>query len=95
MGRQLHGHLQGELLGEPLLHKDVGQLGELLLRVLATRIGAGEFVTPATPTTVAATETIPSLAPSTPARSQLRRPAMLAVCGSLLWEPMTLLMGSR
>jgi hypothetical protein len=41
---------------------------------------------PATPTTMAATETIPSFAPSTPARSQFRRPAIPPACGSPAWK---------
>src|SRR4051812_34021686 len=39
-------------------------------------------VAPATPMTIPATDTIPSLAPSTPARSQFNRPARLPECGS-------------
>src|SRR4051794_17216072 len=45
--------------------------------------GASRVVAPATPMTMPATETIPSLAPSTPARSQIKRPALLLPeCGS-------------
>src|SRR5690606_21160748 len=51
----------------------------------AVRMGATELVAPATPTTMAATETIPSLAPSTPARSQLRRLAKPPPWGSFEW----------
>ena len=49
-------------------------------------MGASEEVAPATPTTMAATETIPSLAPSTPARSQLSRPVIPAPWGSFAWR---------
>lgn len=48
----------------------------------ATRMGVTSLVTPATPTTVAATETIPSFAPRTPSRSQFSRAAMLSSWGS-------------
>ena len=48
----------------------------------AAMIGPLAAVAPATPTTTAATETIPSLAPSTPARSQFSRAATPASCGS-------------
>ena len=51
----------------------------------AVRMGPVLVVTPATPTTMAATETMPSLAPSTPARSQLRRCAMSLRWGSFSW----------
>ena len=40
----------------------------------AVRMGPVAVVAPATPTTMPATETIPSLAPSTAARSQFNRP---------------------
>jgi hypothetical protein len=39
-------------------------------------------VAPATPMTMPATDTIPSLAPSTAARNQFNRPAVPPVCGS-------------
>ena len=45
-------------------------------------MGPRELVAPETPTTMPATDTIPSLAPSTPARNQFSRPAIPAVCGS-------------
>ena len=48
----------------------------------AVNTGPRAGVAPATPTTMPATETIPSLAPSTPARSQFSRPARPAACGS-------------
>ena len=51
----------------------------------AAKIGAVAGVAPATPTTIAATETMPSLAPSTPARNQFSRPVMPAPCGSPEW----------
>src|SRR5699024_3912533 len=54
----------------------------------ATRIGPAWLVTPATPTTTAATETIPSLAPSTPARNQLSRLARSS-WGSVTWGSVT------
>src|SRR5690606_34615634 len=47
----------------------------------ATRIAVREVVAAATPTTTAATDTMPSLAPSTPARSQFRRAASPSVGG--------------
>ena len=40
-------------------------------------------VAPATPTTRPAVDTMPSLAPSTPARNQFSRPATLGACGSV------------
>jgi hypothetical protein len=39
-------------------------------------------VAPATPTTSPAVETMPSLAPRTPARYQLSRPGRVLLCGS-------------
>ena len=48
----------------------------------AVAIAVRELVAPATPRTIPATETIPSLAPSTPARSQFNRPLSPGVCGS-------------
>jgi hypothetical protein len=49
------------------------------------KMGPREDVAPATPTTRPATDTIPSLAPSTPARSQFSRPAVPPPCGSPGW----------
>ena len=48
----------------------------------AVKIGPRFVVAPATPMTMAATDTIPSLAPSTAARSQFSRAAMPLLCGS-------------
>jgi hypothetical protein len=48
----------------------------------AVKIGPRWLVAPATPRTMPATDTIPSLAPSTPARSQFSRPARPAPCDS-------------
>src|SRR5688572_15545248 len=48
----------------------------------AVRIGPRALVAPATPTTRPAVETIPSLAPSTPARSQFIRCDSVPTCGS-------------
>jgi hypothetical protein len=42
----------------------------------AAMIAAAEWLAPATPTTMAATDTIPSLAPNTPALIQSSRPAI-------------------
>ncbi len=51
----------------------------------AVKMGPRAEVAPATPMTMPATDTIPSLAPSTAARSQLSRPALPAACGSSGW----------
>ena len=48
----------------------------------AVKMGPRDVVAPATPMTMPATDTIPSLAPSTPARSQFNRPADPPECGS-------------
>src|SRR6478609_4649320 len=48
------------------------------LRMIEPRLS----VAPATPSTIAAVDTIPSLAPSTPARNQFNRPASPESCGS-------------
>ena len=48
----------------------------------AVKMGPRAVVAPATPMTMPATDTIPSLAPSTAARSQFSRPAMPPACGS-------------
>ena len=52
----------------------------------AVRIAVRDELAPATPTTRPAVETIPSLAPSTAARSQFSRAAMPPPCGSG-WAP--------
>src|SRR3954452_17037620 len=51
----------------------------------AVSTGARAGVAPATPTAIAATDTIPSLAPSTPARKPLRRFASPLAWGSSAW----------
>lgn len=48
----------------------------------AVRIGPGSGVTAATPTTKPAVQTMPSLAPSIPARSQFSRCPKPPACGS-------------
>jgi hypothetical protein len=48
----------------------------------AVKMGPRFVVAPATPMTMPATDTIPSLAPSTAARSQFSRPAVPPLCGS-------------
>jgi hypothetical protein len=48
----------------------------------AVKTGPRAEVAPATPMTMPATDTIPSLAPSTAARNQFNRPAVPPVCGS-------------
>ena len=48
----------------------------------AVKMAPRSEVAPATPITMAATETIPSLAPSTPARNQFSRLVVPAACGS-------------
>ena len=48
----------------------------------AVKMGPRAVVAPATPITIPATDTIPSLAPSTAALSQFSRPAMPPACGS-------------
>ena len=48
----------------------------------AVMIGSRSMVAAATPITMPATETMPSLAPSTPARSQLSLVLMAPTCGS-------------
>ena len=48
----------------------------------AVRIGPGSGVTAATPTTRPAVDTMPSFAPSTPARSQFSRCPRPPACGS-------------
>ena len=48
----------------------------------AVKMGPRFVVAPATPMTMPATDTIPSLAPSTAARSQFSRPAVPLLCGS-------------
>ena len=51
----------------------------------AARMGPSCGVAPATPTAMADTDTMPSLAPRTPARSQLSRFASPPECGSPAW----------
>ena len=51
----------------------------------AVKMGPRDEVAPATPMTMPATETIPSLAPSTAARSQFRRPAVPPEWASAGW----------
>src|SRR5450759_236110 len=53
--------------------------------ILAVKIAPRADVAPATPTTIPATETIPSLAPRTPARSQFSFAARPPECGSPEW----------
>lgn len=48
----------------------------------AVKIGARSMVAAATPTTMPAVDTMPSLAPRTPARNQLSLAPALALCGS-------------
>ena len=56
----------------------------------AIRIAVRSVVAPATPRTMPATDTMPSLAPSTPALSQLSRSLNPSPCGSSAWPPMSI-----
>ena len=51
----------------------------------AVMIGPRSVVAAATPTTMPATETMPSLAPSTPARNQFNLVLIAPMCGSAGW----------
>ena len=64
--RSLGAHLDAEL------HIDPADIPS----PIQVKIGPRALVAPATPMTMPAAETIPSLAPSTPARSQFNRPAV-------------------
>jgi hypothetical protein len=52
----------------------------------AVNIGPRPTVAAATPTTMPAIDTIPSLAPNTPARSQFNFDATEPTCGSAAWD---------
>ena len=57
----------------------------------AVRIGPGDAVAAATPTTMPAVETIPSLAPNTPARNQFSLADTEPLCGSAGWVSVDML----